>query len=123
MALHTQGADCFPIHHDSAPLVQWQSGRCSLTAQASPGQAPGEPFGGDPFPLPVFLPGMEGTDEHRASIIVVHYTRGRTTCQDSFASFLHCCSKVPFPLHIWYLWRAADTAPHRGSHQIFLPMV
>ena len=72
----------FPIHHDSAPLVQWQSGRCSLTNQASPGQAPGEPFGGDPFPLPVFLPGMEGTDEHRASIIVVHYTVVRTTCQD-----------------------------------------
>ena len=72
----------YPIHHDSAPFVQWQSGRCSLTNQASPGQAPGEPFGGDPFPLPVFLPGMEGTDEHRASIIVVHYTVVRTTCQD-----------------------------------------
>ena len=42
-----------PIHHDSSPLVQWQSGRCSLTNQASPGQAAGRPFGGDPFPLPV----------------------------------------------------------------------
>ena len=82
----------FPIHHDSAPLVQWQSGRCSLTNQASPGQAPGEPFGGDPFPLPVFLPGMEGTDEHRASIIVVHYTVVRTTCQGQSAKLLNFLS-------------------------------
>jgi len=95
MAIHTLG-NKRPIRHDSAPLVQWQSGRCSLTNQASSSQAPGEPFGGDPFPLPVFLPGMEGTDEHRASIIVVHYTSGRTTCQDSFTTFLHCCGKAVF---------------------------
>ena len=39
--------------HDSAPFVQWQSGRCSLTAQAvlRPGTRK-DPFGGDPFPLP-----------------------------------------------------------------------
>ncbi len=91
MAIHTPG-NKRPIRHDSAPLVQWQSGRCSLTNQASPGQAPGEPFGGDPFPLPVFLPGMEGTDEHRTSIIVVHYTRGKTTCQGQNAKLLNFLS-------------------------------
>ena len=71
----------YPIHHDSAPLIQWQSGRCSLTNQASFGQVPERPFGGDPFPLPVFLPGVEGTDEHRTSINVSHYTRGTDACQ------------------------------------------
>ena len=33
-------------------VSQWQSGRSSLPTQAFPCQPLGEPFGGDPFPLP-----------------------------------------------------------------------
>lgn len=49
--------------------------------RSSPGQAAEKPFGGDPFPRPVSCRCVEGTDERRASIIMVYYTKACPPCQ------------------------------------------
>ena len=56
--------------NDSAPLTR-QSAGCSPTAQEPNSQETARPFGGDPFPFPGSCRLCEGTDDDRASIMLM----------------------------------------------------
>ena len=64
-----------------------QSGGYSPTTQAIPRQEPAGPFGGCPFPLPVFLPVSEGTDDVRASIMLCSIKLSIRSCTQNVNNF------------------------------------
>lgn len=82
--------------------------------RSSPGQAAEKPFGGDPFPRPVSCRCVEGTDERRASIIMVYYTKACPPCQGNRKTESPC----PYEADLVALPKASGSfAPHEGFAQ------